>query len=257
MRRAPRRSLVALLAVCSLCALSACGGSESSSSSELQARRTDLAKVASRLLLAREALAHEVRAARVAWPLIDRGIPHAPAPASHQRHPTTRAGRARARREAEERARRAAALASRLAATARAVQAASAAGVSLPTRLVARPDELTGAASSIAGVYELASGLIANGWPQVAAALAAHHHGSASAQAFLRMNVNTYIVSVYDGNFDLSLIGKMLQKAYARLGGKHGFRGALTPQQVAELSAAYSPAAQQLRPHPWEGLVAR
>ena len=136
-----------------------------------------------------------------------------------------------------------------------AVDTAVARGQALPATLVAHPEELTGAGSAIAGVYELGAGLAAHGLTYVQAALAAARGGSPAARAFLRANVNTYIISVYDGNFDLSLLGKMLASAYTRLGGSKAFHGSLTPKEVAELEAAYSPAATELRPHPWQGLV--
>jgi hypothetical protein len=67
--------------------------------------------------------------------------------------------------------------------------------------------------------------------------------------------VNTYIIAVYDGHFDLSLIGKAVQQAYTRLGAAKEFGDALTPTQVAEIASSYGPRVERLRPYPWEGLV--
>jgi hypothetical protein len=250
--RSSRSLLVAIAAASALWGLAACGGSQSSTGDELRARRADLAKVVGALLAARAAVARETAAAHAAWPLIDRGLPRPPA--EPKRHHGARTERQR-RLEAAQRARRRAEFTRRLAAAKRALAAASAAGAELPPQLVSHPEELTGAGSPIAGVYEAASGLTANSSAQVAAALSPSQDASPAARAFQRANVNTYIVSFYDGNFDMSLLGKMVQKAYERLGGAKEFGGRLTQQQLAEVEAAYSPAAAELRPHPWQGLV--
>jgi hypothetical protein len=246
--------MAVLTASCVLVAVGACGGSHSSNASELRARRADLATTARALLATRAAVAHEIAATRVAWPLIDHGIPRA---APSPRRPRDRAASRspKARRAAALQRRQREALAHRLAVMAAAVDTAAARGQQLPPTLVAQPAELTGAGSSIAGVYELGAGLAAHGLTYVQGALAAARGGSPAARAFVRANVNTYIISVYDGNFDLSLLGKMLASAYKRLGGPKAFHGSLTPGEVAELQAAYGPAAAELRPHPWQGLV--
>jgi hypothetical protein len=254
MTGATRRPLAVLMASCLLVAVAACGGSHSSSGSELHARRADLATSAKALLATRAALAREVVAARAAWPLIDHGLPR-PVPASLRPRGRASSRTAKGRRAAALRTRQSEALARRLAVMAPAVDTAVARGQALPATLVAHPEELTGAGSAIAGVYELGAGLAAHGLTYVQGALAAARGGSPAARAFLRANVNTYIISVYDGNFDLALLGKMLASAYARLGGPKAFHGSLTPKEVAEVEAAYSPAAAELRPHPWQGLV--
>jgi hypothetical protein len=249
-----RRFLALVTALLAVSIVDGCGGSSSSSSAELRARRAGLAQVAHALLAAREAVAREVSAARLAWPLVDHGIPSlpsAPARAKRDAHPPTRKERA----EALARERRRAALARRLAAIDLAVGTAAAEAERLPVPLLSHSEELTGAGSEIAGVYELAAGLIAHGWPQVKATVTAVRSGPRATQAFLRGNVNTYIISAYDGNFDLSLLGKELVKAYKRLGAKKQFGSSLTPQEVKELAAAYAPRGEQLHPHPWQGLV--
>jgi hypothetical protein len=227
-----------------LTGLAACASQ--SSSSELQARRTDLAAVGHALIGAEEPIQEELAAARMAWPLIDRGLPRpVNAPADS---PAGRASKQANRRDIRARERTMLTLK-------RWVRAAATRAQLLPPALVVRAAELTGAGSEIAGVYELSSGLIDHGWAQIEATLAPANRDSPAARAFLRANVDTYIISVYDGNFDLSLVGKMLKQAYKRLGGAERFGRTLTPAQVADLSRAYSPTVDRLRPHPWQRLV--
>jgi hypothetical protein len=254
MRRQPARIAATLLAACSLAALGACGGSKSSTAAELQARRAGLAEVANALIAMHGAVSREVAAARRVWPLMDHGIPRA------RRAQAREAGRGGAdpaarRRRAALVAQRNNALRRRLAALRAGALAAAVAGQRLSPPLLTHTEELTGAGSEIVGVYELASGLVSHGWNQVAATLAAGNKSSPAARVFQRANVDTYIVSVYDGNFDLSLLGKMLAQAYKRLGGAKAFGHALTPAQVAAIEHAYSPAGDRLTPHPWQGLV--
>ena len=47
----------------------------------------------------------------------------------------------------------------------------------------------------------------------------------------------------------------MVGAAYKRLGGPKAFGAILTPAEVRAIAAAYSPSAEQLQPHPWQGLV--
>jgi hypothetical protein len=63
-----------------------------------------------------------------------------------------------------------------------------------------------------------------------------------------------YIYCIYDGHYDLSLIGKALPNAYHKLGGPPAFGGSLTQVQVDSLVRAYSQA--RLTPHPSPNLVA-
>jgi hypothetical protein len=70
------------------------------------------------------------------------------------------------------------------------------------------------------------------------------------AAQFLRRNAALYIYCVYDGHYDLSLIGKALQRAYRTLGGPAAFGGSLTPSEVEALARAYSIASSRLAPHP-------
>jgi hypothetical protein len=249
------RKLAAAASVLAVCggALTACGSSQSSNGTEVRSRRADLAEVAHALLARREAVAQEVAAARLAWPLLDGGIPHASAPRHETAH-QTRDARAR-RREHALQARRERELNQRLAALRQLIALARVRAQEIYAPLVAHGEELTGAASGISSVYELASGLVDHGLAQVDATLNVRPSTPPAARAFLRENVDTYIISVYDGNFDLSLLGKMIERAYERLGGPKEFRAMLTKAQVKELARAYSPAGVRLEPHPWEGLV--
>ena len=64
-----------------------------------------------------------------------------------------------------------------------------------------------------------------------------------------------YIYCVYDGHYDLSLIGKAVQSAYRKLGGAPAFGASLTQSQVEALARAYSIPAVRLEPHPAPGVV--
>jgi hypothetical protein len=78
--------------------------------------------------------------------------------------------------------------------------------------------------------------------------------GGASGTNFLRANAGLYIYCVYDGHYDLSLIGKEIVAAYAELGGPAAFGSALTAGRVAALARAYSIPAVRLAPHPVPGV---
>jgi hypothetical protein len=71
-----------------------------------------------------------------------------------------------------------------------------------------------------------------------------------SAARFLRSNAALYIYCIYDGHYDLSLIGKALRDAYHTLGGAPAFGGSLTQAQVEALAGAYSIPSTRLTPHP-------
>jgi hypothetical protein len=245
--RPTTRTAASLTAISLLSAgvLSGCASSQSTSA-ELQARRTDLAQVSRSLIAIEEPIAREVAAARAAWPLIDRGLPNAKLILAHANDGHV---------SAAERRRNAVRLNRSMLRLRRLVSSAAARGGQLPPALVVHAEELTGAGSEIAGLYELSSGLVAHGWTQIAATLDAGGRDSPAARAFLRATVDTYIISVYDGNFDLSLIGKMAEQAFKRLGGAAAFGRTLTPAQLSALTRAYSKRADKLTPHPWQQLV--
>jgi hypothetical protein len=243
--RVPSRArlwLRALLAL-SACAgaIAGCSGSHTPSADALRARRADLVQVGRALTGLRAPLASELSVARRAWPLIDRWL--------ERRHSVRRAHRPGGQSASAPEARRAT-LAARDATLAQAAALARA----LPATLVSEPEALTGAASGIASIYQLASGLLAHGWEQVAAAASTRGHDPA-ALAFLRANANTYIIAIYDAHFDLSLLGKQFSAAYKRLGGASAFGRAFTAAQARSIARAYSPRYMRLRPHPWRALV--
>ncbi len=78
---------------------------------------------------------------------------------------------------------------------------------------------------------------------------------STAAAQFLQANAGLYIYCIYDGHYDLSLVGKALQDAYGKLGGPPAFGGSLTQRQVEALAQAYSIPATRLVPHPPTGLA--
>ncbi len=166
-----------------------------------------------------EASTHsEVAAARTAWPALAHGLPRNPSPAT------------------------------RLATAA----AAHRVGViALPGYVTSEAGGLTGPATALGGLLKAYAVLTQRGWRFVAATLAAE---PAAAQ-FLRANAGLYIYCVYDGHYDLSLVGKALQDAYRKLGGPPAFGGSLTQRQVETLARTYSIPATRLAPHPPTGLA--
>ena len=160
----------------------------------------------------------EMAAARIAWPLVANGLPASIPPATR---------------------------------TAIANAAAAARAIAVPplmTKVQAR--SLTGPAAGIAGLFQPFSGLTERGWTLTGAAADEIASGTPAAARFARENVALYIDSVYDGHFDAALIGKSLLKGYSLLGGPAAFGGTLTQAEVQALARAYSPAAEQLHPHP-------
>jgi hypothetical protein len=110
---------------------------------------------------------------------------------------------------------------------------------------------LTGPAAKLGGMLKAYVRLTQGGWRYTAAALAVESKSPTLPSArFLRANSGLYIYSIYDGHYDLSLIGKTLQSAYRALGGAPAFGSSLTPGQVEALASAYSIAATRLEPHP-------
>jgi hypothetical protein len=182
----------------------------------------------------------EVAAARSVWPTLAQGLPATMTPAT--------------RRDI-------AAVASR------------AGTLALPT-FVTIEAGLTGPAAGIGGLLKHYAILTRRGWQFIAAATAAsgtsgagptgangpqHRTSSTGASGtngagFLRANAGLYVYCVYDGHYDLSLIGKAIVAAYAKLGGAAAFGAELTAARVVALARAYSVAAVRLTPHPAPGL---
>ncbi|MGH2854873.1 MAG: hypothetical protein ACRDLF_11865, partial [Solirubrobacteraceae bacterium] len=126
-----------------------------------------------------------------------------------------------------------------------------AATLAVPWYVTTEAGGLTGPAVAVGGLLKAYATLTPRGWRFIAAALAPR---SAAEASFLRANAGLYIYSVYDGHYDLSLVGKALQSAYAKLGGSPAFGGSLTLRQVEALARTYSIAATRLAPHPSVGV---
>lgn len=225
MKSRPRKLALARhspLAACALAVTLLCGGcaatpSHTPSSRELALQREQFVEVSSALSSLSGAVLAEARSARRAWPAISDGLP--------------------------------AELAPRLLST---VAAASSSAAALPVpRFAAEAGKLTGPASGVAGLYESYERLSERGWRLTEAGLATiHGAGAPRAVAFARENSPVYIDAIYDGHFNLSLIGKSLAKGYERLGGPTAFASKLTQQQIDALTRTYSSAGVRLEPHP-------
>jgi hypothetical protein len=140
------------------------------------------------------------------------------------------------------------------------VRAASAGAGDLPApRFMAKQATLTGPASGIAGLYEDYDRLVERGWRLTETTVTAIARGPRSVASFVRANSPLYIDAIYDGHFDLSLIGKRLLDGYKKLeklgeqqhvGAGGVFGGRLTQAQIEALASAYSIPAVRLEPHP-------
>jgi hypothetical protein len=225
----------------------------------LRLERVDLVLVAHTLGQLEVATHSEVAVARTAWPELAHGLPRNPSPATQ---------------------------------LATATAAHRAAAISLPGYVTTEAGGLTGPATALAGLLKAYAVLTQRGWRFLAAALAAGRSGgkigagapgaggsggkiragapgaegsgqsagqnggtTTAAAQFLRANAGLYIYCVYDGHYDLSLVGKALQDAYRKLGGPSAFGKALTQRQVEALAHAYSIPATRLAPHPPTGLA--
>lgn len=158
----------------------------------------------------------EVAASRGAWPLIAGGLPQAlPGTLQH------------------------------------AVGAAStSAKALLEPSFMANASQLTGPAAGIAGLYESYERLAEQGWRLIEASVGALARGTPAVASFERGNSSLYIDAIYDGHFNLSLVGKDLTSAYEQLGGAQAFAAALTQSEIDALAVAYSIPAVRLEPHP-------
>jgi hypothetical protein len=109
---------------------------------------------------------------------------------------------------------------------------------------------LTGPAAGIAGLYEDYMRLTERGWRLTETTVNAIASGPTAAAGFARENSSLYIDAIYDGHFDLSLVGKSIVSAYEQLGGPQAFGRRLTQNEVNALAAAYSIPSVRLEPHP-------
>jgi hypothetical protein len=201
----------------------------SSTPRQLKVERTHLALVAHGLHGAEYSISREAHAARAAWPGIAHGLPTRVSPAAR------------------------ALIARSLDRTGR---------IKTP-RFISFAGELTGAAAAIAGLELSYEQLSQRGWTMILAA--AQHLGggaestlrqaagvplSPAALRFIRNNASLYIGSVYDGHYNLSVVGERVREAYDELGGASAFGAALTPALVAQLAGFYSPRIVRLTPKP-------
>jgi hypothetical protein len=213
LRVAPAPALRVLIgvAVVLLTAVALAGcGSHPPRAAGLRLERTDLARLGYALRRLELPVHAEVSAARAVWPALAGGLPHRSSPATHR-------------------------------AITRALARADA--IQLPTFVTAEGG-LTGPAAGVGGLLKSYTVLTGRGWQFLAAASG---EGRAS---FLRANSGLYVYCVYDGHFELSVLGKKLQSAYRKLGGGAAFGAALTPADVEALARAYSGSATRLEPHP-------
>ncbi|HEY2766753.1 MAG TPA: hypothetical protein VGI76_00765 [Solirubrobacteraceae bacterium] len=184
----------------------------------LRIERADLVLVAHTLGQLEAPVHAEVAAARGAWPAIVGGLPSNP---------------------------------SRAARLAIATADARAHEVALP-RFFDVEGSLTGPAAGLGALLKAYTRLTQRGWRVTTAAskAEAHERQSPAAASFLRANSGLYIYCVYDGHYDLSLVGKQLESAYRKLGGPEAFGGRLTDGEVQALARGYSIAATRLMAHP-------
>jgi hypothetical protein len=117
---------------------------------------------------------------------------------------------------------------------------------------MASASRLTGPAAGLAGLYETFARLSERGWRLTQSSIETVLSGTASAASFVKGNASLYVHAIYDGHYDLSLIGKSLATGYERLGGASAFGPKLTVVRVRALSADYSITATRLSPHPKE-----
>jgi hypothetical protein len=215
-RRATILTALVGLAIAGLLAGCGTGSSQTSTSAELTLERAQLVLASSELRALEAPVRREVAASRAAWPAIADGIPTTPS-RSLQSAVASASAAARALRE---------------------------------PRFVAQATTLTGPTAGIAGLYESFSALASHGWRLTEAGIAAILHGAPVAASFARGNSSLYIDAIYDGHFNLSLLGKSLVSGYDKLGGAAAFGASLPRSEITALAAAYSIPAVRLEPHP-------
>jgi hypothetical protein len=227
------RALAALVVVCATSVVAGCGGSQRHSTAAVEARRASLIVAAHALIALEKSVSQEVAAASNAWPFVDHGLVAAPRRGDSHKpmpNPLSRVGR-------------------------QTIANAASAAEQLPAMLAENSEALAGPAGEVATIYQSYSGLVDHGWQHVNSTVGSLASAPAAVRSFLRANVNTYIVAVYDAHFDISEIGETLGGAYRRLGGGAAFRNKLTESEVKELERFYSAARLRLSPHPWQSLL--
>jgi hypothetical protein len=212
--------LATFLAVAVLFVGCGSGSSHTPPNAELALERAQLVQVSNELHPLVAPVRREVAASRAAWPAIANGLP------------ATLSGSLQS-----------------------AVVNASTAARALPEpRFMTHPGGLTGPAAGVAGLYESYSRLASKGWRLTETGIAAILRGTPAAASFARSNSSLYIDAIYDGHFDLSLLGKSLVSGYEKLGGAAAFGARLPLGEVTALAAAYSIPAVRLEPHPGRGV---
>ncbi|MGH2831695.1 MAG: hypothetical protein ACRDK2_02890 [Solirubrobacteraceae bacterium] len=111
--------------------------------------------------------------------------------------------------------------------------------VSVPGPIVLQKPRLTGPAAGVAGLFQSYASLSRHGWKIIGTVLDGLRTGQPQATRFLHANADLYLSSVYDGHFDLALIGKSLFDAYNQLGGSKLFGNSLTEAQIQSLEQFY------------------
>jgi hypothetical protein len=179
-------------------------------------QRAQFVQVSAALRLAEGPVQREVSATRGAWPSIVSGLPQAFSPALRA-----------------------------------SIGKASASAKRLPEApFTTDTARLTGPAAGIVGIYESYVRLAERGWRLTEGSIDAISSGTPAVASFARENSPLYIDAIYDGHYDLSLLGKSLLSAYERLGGAGAFGPHLTQGEIKALAAAYSIAAVRIEPHP-------
>jgi hypothetical protein len=198
--------------------LAGCGSvsSHTPSRRELALQRSQLVLVSGELRAVEESVHREVTASRSAWPLVADGLP------------STFSGQLR---EAV-------------------AKAGAAAKALVEPSFMTQASKLTGPAAGLAGLYESYSRLAERGWRLTEVTIGAIAGGTPPVASFERENSPLYIDAIYDGHFNLSLVGKSIQSAYTRLGGPRAFGSRLTQSEVDSLAGTYSIPTVRLEPHP-------
>ena len=217
MRGTVGAALAALALAAGVLAWAGCGGSAPATPAASHLERGDFVAVTRALSAAGPSVDREVAAAKIAWRLIADGLPAGTGASA--RTPVQAAGRA-------------------------------AAALKLPPLFEEhQAAAITGAGSSLAGLFRVYVRLSTRGWRLIGSFIDDIAAGSTVSAQFARQNVALYIESIYDAHFGLAQIGKQLLAGYAKLGGGAAFGSALTQAQVDALAGSYSEARDRLHPH--------
>jgi hypothetical protein len=224
------RLSILILAAGLACTINACGSATTRtnsvttqpSSPDIALQRSDFLLVTQALRHARDSVRREVAASRSPWSLIARGLPAVISPSLR---------------------------AQIAAASSRASHIQAPPFMTYPQGATASlTRELTGPAAGIAGLFQSYASLSERGWEILAANTQAISGGGPANTRFVRANIDLYLACVYDGHFDLALIGKALTDGYRKLSTNGGFGSELTVEQISSLADFYS-TSLRLEPH--------